>query len=119
MPLINRRIGLLFAVFIIFMAFAGLKATWMGTVKAGSLKNAATTQQVQEIHVPARRGAIVDREGVELAVSEPAADVAVTPYLIKDPGAAAKKLAGPLGVAEADVLKKLTERDTGFVYLKR
>src|SRR5205807_2163527 len=75
------------------LVFAGLKATWMGTVKASALKHAATTQQVEEMTVPARRGTIYDRTGRELAVSEPADDVAATPYLVKDPVAVARRLA--------------------------
>src|SRR4051794_1940690 len=91
----------------------------MGTVRAASLKKAATTQQVEQLSVPARRGAIVDRDGVELPVSEPADDVAATPYLIKDPDRVAQKLAPLLGVPEDELLKKLVKRGTGFVYLAR
>jgi cell division protein FtsI (penicillin-binding protein 3) len=118
-PLIQRRIGLLFAAFLGLLVFAGAKATWLGTVKASSLKHAATTQQVEEIKVPARRGSILDHDGRELAVSEPADDVAVTPYLVKDPARAAKVLAPLLGATPDDLLRKLARRDTGFVYLAR
>ena len=69
--------------------------------------------------VPARRGAIIDRHGVALAVSEPADDVSATPYLVKDPVRAAAKLAPLLGVDEGELVKKLARRDTGFVYLAR
>jgi cell division protein FtsI (penicillin-binding protein 3) len=117
--LIPRRIGLLFAIFLALLAAAGLRATWLGTVKGGTLRNAAATQQASEQHIPARRGAIVDRRGVELAVSEPADDVSATPYLIKDAAAAARKIAPIVGDPEEDVLKKLARRDTGFVYLAR
>ncbi|HWT94541.1 MAG TPA: penicillin-binding protein 2 [Solirubrobacteraceae bacterium] len=119
MPLIPRRIGLLFAVFLVLLGLAAIRATWLGTVNGASLRNAAATQQAQEIHVPATRGAIVDRRGTELAVSEPADDVSATPYLVKDAPKAAKQIAGVLGLPEAEVLKKLLRRDTGFVYLAR
>jgi len=117
--LIHKRIGLLFAGFCALIALAGMKAGWMGTVRAASLKHAATTQQVEQLDVPARRGTILDRDGVELAVSDPADDVAATPYLIKDPDRIAQRLAPLLGEPEGDVLKKLVTRDTGFVYLAR
>ncbi len=68
--------------------------------------------------MPARRGAIVDRNGVELAVSEPAEDIAATPYLIKKPLLAARRLAPLLGTSQVKVLGKLSER-SGFVYLAR
>src|SRR4051794_1605189 len=91
----------------------------MGTVRASSLKHAATTQQVEQLPAPARRGAIVDRDGVELAVSEPADDIAATPYLIKDPSRVARRLAPLIGATEDELLKKLVKRGTGFVYLGR
>ena len=62
------------------------KAAWLGVVKAGTLKQAAAVQQKADITVPARRGAIMDRYGTELAVSQPAVTVAATPYLVKDAG---------------------------------
>jgi cell division protein FtsI/penicillin-binding protein 2 len=117
--LIQRRIGLLFAAFLLLLLFAGLRAMYLGTIKAGSLRNAAVTQQDQRVTVPARRGEIFDRRGTELAVTEPAEDVSATPYLVKDPGGVAKKIAPLLRKPEAEILKSLTRRDTGFVYLAR
>src|SRR3954452_2516446 len=110
MALIHKRIGLLFGAFVVLTVAAGAKVAWMGTVRASSLKHAATTQQVEQLTVPARRGAIVDRRGVELAVSEPADDVAATPYLIKDPAGVARRLAPILGLPEPDLLAKLVKR---------
>src|SRR5829696_1360721 len=117
MRLIERRIGLLFAVFLGMLALAGIRAGWLGVVKADALRKAAATQQTAHVTVPARRGAITDRNGIELAVSQPATTVAVTPYLVKDPVRVAAKLAKLLRVPEDDVLRQLTRRDTGFAYL--
>ena len=117
MRLIERRIGLLFAVFLCMLGLAGLRATWLGVVKADTLRKAAATQQTAKVVVPARRGAITDRNGIELAVSQPATTVAVTPYLIKDPQRVAQRIAKPLGVDEDTLLRQLTRRDTGFAYL--
>ena len=117
MRLIERRIGLLFAVFLCMLGLAGLRATWLGVVKADTLRKVAATQQTAKVVVPARRGAITDRNGIELAVSQPATTVAVTPYLIKDPQRVAHRIAKPLGVDENTLLRQLTRRDTGFAYL--
>jgi len=119
MGLTDRRIGLLFLAFFALLALAGLRSGFLGTVKASGLKHAAATQQVSTVEVPARRGAIIDRQGVRLAVSEPANDIAATPYLIQDPAGTAGKLAKILGVDEDEVLRDLTRRDTGFVYIAR
>jgi cell division protein FtsI/penicillin-binding protein 2 len=119
MVLVERRIGLLFAFFLMLLAVAGARSLQLGTLKGGMLARAATSQQVSVNAVPAHRGTIVDRTGVELAVSEAADDVSATPYLVKDPVKAARQLAPLLGADEATVLKKLSRRDTGFVYLAR
>jgi cell division protein FtsI (penicillin-binding protein 3) len=97
---------------------AATRATWLGAVRSSSLQAVASTQQVEVLKVPAGRGAITDRNGIELAVSEPADDVAVTPYLIKQPITVARKLAPLLDMSQGKVLAKFEQRG-GFVYLAR
>jgi cell division protein FtsI (penicillin-binding protein 3) len=118
-PAIERRIGLLFLAFCALLVLAGLRALQLGGLKSGSLREKADTQQVSQVPVPARRGTITDRKDVELAVSEPADDIAVTPYLIKDPAGAARRLAPLLHQPIDAVLRKVAQRHTGFVYLVR
>src|SRR5690349_21716189 len=108
MGLTERRIGLLFAIFVGLLLLAAGRTFWLGGFRADALQRAATTQQVDEVDVPARRGAISDRNGIELAVSEPAADVAATPYLVKQPLRAAARIAPLLGRSESEVLTKLS-----------
>jgi cell division protein FtsI/penicillin-binding protein 2 len=119
MVLVERRIGLLFAFFLCLILLAGMRSLQLGTLQGGKLTRAATSQQVIEPIVPAHRGTIVDRHGTELAVSQAADDVTATPYLVTDPAKAATQLAPLLGVDENVVLKQLSRRDTGFVYLGR
>jgi cell division protein FtsI (penicillin-binding protein 3) len=116
--LTDRRIGLLFLVFVGALSVATLRAGWLGAVRAPALKRAAATQQIQTVTLPAPRGTITDRNGAVLAVSEPASDVSATPYLVRRPLEAAAKLAPLLGAQESDVLGKLSQQ-TGFVYLAR
>ena len=71
MGLIERRIGLLFAVFLGMLVLAGARAGWLGIVRANSLQSAAATQQKADIVVPARRGTITDANGIELASPSP------------------------------------------------
>ncbi len=119
MSLVDRRIGLLFAGFLLLLSFAFVRALYLGTIKGDNLARAANVQQTATEIVPPRRGAILDRRGVELAVSEPASDVSVTPYLVKNPRAAAAELAPLLGRPAADLVTAMARRDTGFVYLQR
>ena len=118
MQLVERRIGLLFAVFLLALAIGATKAAWLGVVKAGSLERAAVTQQEADVAIPARRGSITDVNGNDLAVSEPAVDIAATTYLIKDATKVAAQLAPLIGVGEDVLLRKLA-KPSGFVYLGR
>jgi cell division protein FtsI/penicillin-binding protein 2 len=113
----DRRIGILFVAFVALLSIALMRATYLGAVRAGSLQRAAATQQVTKVDIPAPRGAITDRHGVELAVSVSADDVVADPYLIKDPQSVAQKLAPLLGEPVATVLVDVTRPHTGFVYL--
>jgi cell division protein FtsI/penicillin-binding protein 2 len=114
---IDRRIGFLFVAFVGLLSFAMMRAVYLGAVQAGSLQRAAATQQVTKLSLPAPRGTVTDRNGVELAISESADDVAADPYLVKDPLAASQHLAPLLGKPQATILAALSRRHTGFVYL--
>jgi cell division protein FtsI (penicillin-binding protein 3) len=117
--LVERRVGLLFALFLCLLFIAGVRAFWLTTVQAGSLKQRANTQQVEDLTVSAHRGTITDRHGVELAVSEDAETVYANPMLIKRPQPVAARLAPLLGRSQNELLQKLSDRSSGFVYLRR
>jgi cell division protein FtsI (penicillin-binding protein 3) len=117
--LVERRIGLLFALFFLALVVVVMRATWLGTVRADSLRDRAVHQQVDQLVVPAQRGTITDRQGVELAVSEEAVTVFANPFLIGNPAHVADQLAPYLDVDRAELLEKLSDRSKGFVYLRR
>jgi len=118
-PLVERRIGILFAAFLLCLTLAGLRVCYLGLVKGSGLSDYATSQQVAVTKLPALRGTITDRKGVPLASSVPADDVSATPYLIKDPVAVANRIAPLLNVPADKLVGELARRDTGFVYLAR
>jgi cell division protein FtsI (penicillin-binding protein 3) len=118
-PLIRRRISLLFALFLALLALSVLRAAWLGTVQGADLKSRAVAQQVEEVEVSARRGTITDRHGLELAVSEASATVFANPRQVKDPGRVAGQLSPLTGVDYDTLLRKLGDRRKGFVYLQR
>jgi len=113
---VQSRIGVLFAAFFALLALAAGRTLYLGVVHSAALRRVARTQQVTDETVPAQRGAITDRNGTVLAISEPADDISATPYLVKDPLAAAEHLAPLLGRSQAGVLRDLSEHG-GFVYL--
>src|SRR5918999_1048761 len=117
--MIERRIGLLFACFLLLLVVAIGRAAWVQGVQGGQLSADAQSQQTQTVTIPGQRGRILDRSGKELAVSEDAADVIATPYQVKDPAEAARRLAPLLHVPEAEILRGLADQSSGFAYLAR
>jgi cell division protein FtsI (penicillin-binding protein 3) len=118
MALVQQRVGLIFATFFALLALAAGRAAELGLLKGAQLRRDASNQQITEETVVAQRGTITDRNGVDLAISEPARDLAADPYLLSDPLQAAQQLAPLLGQSQATLLQKLSQR-TGFVYLAR
>jgi cell division protein FtsI/penicillin-binding protein 2 len=117
--LIERRIGLLSAIFLALFVLALLRASKLMVVDHASFAAQADGQQVGDIRVPAPRGAILDRHGDQLAVSTDAADVSATPYLVEDVARTSAQLAPLLGQTPEQVAAKLADRKSGFVYLAR
>ena len=117
MGVIDRRIGILFVAFVALLAVALARATYLGSVKAGSLERAAATQQVSDDIVPAPRGTITDRNGAELAISESADDIIADPFLITNPVHDAAQLSPLLEIPQLTLIGQLTKPHTGFVYL--
>jgi cell division protein FtsI (penicillin-binding protein 3) len=115
---VQSRIGAIFASLFVLLSFAAVRTAYLGVFRGSALRQAASAQQTTHETVTAQRGAITDRNGVDLAVSEPAKDLSADPYLVHDPLGAAAKLAPLLGLAQSELLRKLSER-SGFVYLAR
>jgi cell division protein FtsI/penicillin-binding protein 2 len=114
---VDRRLRVLFVAFAALLALGVLRATELGTIKAASLRRAAATEQVSVRTVPAPRGTIMDRNGVELALSQSADDVVADPYLIRHPQSVATRLAPLLQSPVPKLMSELTKPHTGFVYL--
>lgn len=116
MRLIERRVGLLFAAFLLcFLVIVG-RAFWLQGVQGGALASEALSQQSEIVTVPGLRGSLLDRSGSELAASEDAATIYATPYQVENPPRAAEKIASILELDKGDVLRDLTA-DSGFSYI--
>jgi cell division protein FtsI/penicillin-binding protein 2 len=118
MRLIERRIGLLFAGFLVAFLLIVFRAFWLQGVEASQLSSQALSQQTQTVMVPGLRGSILDRDGTRLASSEDAATIYATPYQVKDPPQAAARLAPILKEKKGKVLEALTV-ESGFSYLAK
>jgi cell division protein FtsI (penicillin-binding protein 3) len=115
---VQRRIGAIFGLFFLLLVLAAGRTLYLGGLHGGVLRKAARNQQLTYEKVPAQRGTITDRNGIDLAVSEPAQDISADPYLVKDALGAAQRLAPLLGQTQTKVLTELSEH-AGFVYLAR
>ena len=118
MRTIERRIGLLFAGFLLcFLVVIG-RAAWLQGVQGAQLASEATYQQTEVVKVPGLRGSLLDRYGNPLAVSEDAATIYATPYQVKKPVRVAEELARVLKMDKDEVLESLTE-ESGFAYIDK
>jgi cell division protein FtsI (penicillin-binding protein 3) len=116
MPLIERRIGLLFAGFLLCFLLIVARAFWLQGVQGSSLASQAVSQQTEVVTVPGLRGDLLDRRGDKLAASEDAATIYATPYQVKNPPQAAARLAPILDQPKGEVLEALSA-EGGFSYV--
>src|SRR6476469_3171359 len=116
---VNRRIRLFLGVLV--FAFAGLllRATWLQSVRAESLSALGSTQHRESVTLPAGRGTIYDRVGLDLALGERATTVYANPMQIVDPRRAALAVERTLGVDANRLYPILADRTKGFVYVAR
>jgi cell division protein FtsI (penicillin-binding protein 3) len=97
-----------FLVIAIVLSFYGARLVQLQAIDPGSYANLAYQEGLEELDLPASRGAILDRQGVELAssldglmvIADPALTVARAPEL-------ARFLADKLGIDYFDTLRKL------------
>jgi cell division protein FtsI (penicillin-binding protein 3) len=117
--LVNRRIRLFLAALVVAFGVLFLRAAWLQGVRAESLSRLARTQHRQEVTIPAGRGTVFDRSGVQLALGEQATTVYANPHQIVNVRAAAAAAARVLGLDEDALAAKLADRSHGFVYVER
>jgi cell division protein FtsI (penicillin-binding protein 3) len=116
---VNRRIRLFLVALI--LAFGGLllRAVWLQGVRAESLSSLGRTQHREAVTIPAGRGTIYDRSGVELALGERATTIYVNPMQITNPRRAAVAVERTLGLDADRLYPILADRSRGFVYVAR
>lgn len=116
MRVIERRIGLLFATFLLGFLVIVTRAFWLQGVQGSQLASQAISQQSHSIQLPSLRGSVLDRHGNELAASEDAATIFAIPSEVQKPALAAEKLGPILDLSESEVLSELTA-ETSYVAL--
>jgi cell division protein FtsI (penicillin-binding protein 3) len=115
----NRRIRLLLAVFVLAFGVTFLRAAWLQGVRAASFGRLASSQHSDDVVIPAARGTLYDRGGVQVAIGEQAQTVYADPRLVTDPRSEAVTVASILRLDPNQVYRQLTDRTRGFVYVAR
>jgi cell division protein FtsI (penicillin-binding protein 3)/stage V sporulation protein D (sporulation-specific penicillin-binding protein) len=115
----NRRIRLLLAVFVLLFAGTLARATWLQAVRAGTLGKIAQRQHRETIAIPAGRGTIFDRTGLQLAIGEQTTTVYADPRQLTEPRRIAVAAQSLLGAKANDLYPQLIDKHRSFVYVAR
>ncbi len=106
---VDGRIRLLRFAFLVFLVLVGGKAVALAS-SAQHLTRIAQAQQRAEVVLPAHRGSILDRNGLELAVGKPQQTVFADPHLLQDPKAAADELCDALQINRRSARRVVEKR---------
>ncbi len=115
---VRARIAIAGGFFLILFLVLGVRAFQLQILQGDRLTKLGDKQRVQKWILLPKRGSILDRSGESLAISLESESVYVRPPSVKNPRAAAPKLASALGMETADLQRKL-KSDRPFVWLKR
>ena len=113
-----RILALLF-LFIAGFAVVIYRLVFIQVISAQSFKELAQNQHLNNYPLLAERGTIFDRHGNQLAVSTQEVTIFANPYFVKDPESTAEELSTILEKDKEELKNKLTQPDTGFVFLAR
>lgn len=92
------------------------KAVYLQAFEAEHWRGVAAEQHQARVPLPARRGAILDRDGVPLALTRETFGLAIAPNEVADRDAMVRELVDALGLTRADA-RRATERKRKWVVL--
>lgn len=115
---LRKRIVMLFLGSVLAVLFLAGRLAYLQLIRGDELRVEALDNRLRDVTVQAKRGAIVDRNGHELAISISADSVYAVPAEIPDPETVAQVLADELGRSYTDIYQRIT-RDVSFVWVER
>ena len=115
----KSRILILFSGFLVLWSVLLLRAASLQIFPNSRLEHLKRRQFETSLQIRTRRGAIVDRQGAELAASVPAYSLFADPKLIEDPVGLSQRLAKYLNVPAARVRKLLKTPRRRFAWIRR
>jgi cell division protein FtsI (penicillin-binding protein 3) len=115
----GRRAMALLIVLSLGLSAVILRLTQVQAVSADQYEKLGAGQRIRKISLAAERGAIFDRNGVDLALSVNQQTVWANPKVVPDPVGYAAKLAPILGMDQKLLADRLGQKSHAFVYLAR
>ncbi len=117
--LANRRIRLLLAVLTLGSVLTFGRAFWLQVIRAPALERLAAQQHREVVTMPASRGTIFDRMGVQLAIGEQATTVYADPRQIRNAQKVAVEAGRALNIDPNRIYPQLLDKKQSFVYVQR
>lgn len=119
--ILRKRTGLVFILLSLLLVYLVGRIGWVQIVNGDKFQKMALNIRLREVPVEAKRGAIYDCNGKELAVSISSDSIYAVPPEVNRSGKAqeiAATIAPLLGMKESDTLAKITKK-TYFQWIKR
>ncbi len=115
----RRRIYILFILFLMAFSVIIYRLVSIQYLNASEYESYAEFQHTGQFTLNAKRGEILDRNGVELAISLNERTVYANPKEVIDSTYQAEVIAEILGLDEEKIKEKLDNKNLGFVYIQR
>lgn len=115
----KSRLAILFLFFIFLWGALVFRGTSLKLFPGEKLKNLQKRQFETSLVLKSRRGAILDRNGKDLAVSVATHSLFADPKLIVDKKKLARALSKELGISFSGVYKKIKSKTRRFTWIKR
>jgi cell division protein FtsI (penicillin-binding protein 3) len=118
----RRRLLASLVVLLVVLTALLVRVGQLQTTEAADLRNSGARQWTRSQSIAAKRGAIFDRNGNEIAMSVPARTVTVNPQQVEDEVGTARVLGGILGLPrkeQNELIDVLRDKEKGFAYVAR
>lgn len=115
----KSRVILIFVGFIFLWSLLLMRAADLQFLADHRLKKLKSKQFQTVVTLQSRRGAILDRNGRELAMSTMAFSIFADPKLIENKKSAAKKMSQVLGIPKEIIYQKIKDSNRRFVWIDR
>lgn len=110
-PLSPRRIRWLLIASLALLVVCLGRAAQMQVFETGFYEERASGQHFAEVAIPPQRGAILDRDGYRLAMTESSSTIGATPSLVDDPARVVAAVARASGESPDAILRRLDAQE--------